>query len=176
MSELGEAPPGTHEISQEEYFTRLPEVDRDNLKTVNSLFKTIATEEGLEGGLVAVGGSITKPFPRKDIDIKVVFEGQNYDPKNKLQTYYDYSLKDYRNLETVVRKMAEKDQTIKIVEEIEPVVDEEYGNPNILRHDGGITIQRGNGTKIELIRDPRKGAIDEMFSGDRLPWVLLTAA
>lgn len=144
-------------IDKEDYFRRLSEVDSSNLVKIRHLFKQTMKESGLGGALFAVGGTLTKSFPRKDIDVIVVLEPDTHDPDPKtFSSHYRFALADFSVFRKIITEMISKDPQFKIRETIEPAIDEEFDSEEILKHEGSLTMETG-GIPIEFIRYPGRG-------------------
>lgn len=144
-----------HRVNRETYFARLQEIDRQNLQRLISAFEATMIKNGRRGALKAVGGTINRPLPRKDIDLTLRLIERENDPKREdFPDHLQYSLADYNIIRELTREIAAKDGNLEIVEETKPVIDEEYQSPSILKNDGSIKIKPKEGTPIEIIRRP----------------------
>lgn len=161
-------------IDREEYLKRLTTIDRGNLQTVGRLFSESATKKERTGTLFVVGGSITKPLPRKDIDIAVVFEKTPNDFSYKSGfTPYRRALEDFSVFRQVFEQLIIADPNFEIRTVIEPLIDEEFESESILKHDGSITLAcKKGGTPIEFIRIEERGA-DNFIKRSKEPFTLL---
>lgn len=145
----------TPEVDKQSYFERLTDIDRQNLQKLVAAFTKVLAEGGKEGTLKAVGGSINKPLPRKDIDLtlRLTDEGSGFTQADFLD-YYQYSLASFKTFRDLIKQATDQDADFTIEEETQPVMDEEFQNPSILKNDGSIKIKPKEGTPIEIIRKP----------------------
>lgn len=144
-----------NQVNIETYFARLPEIDKQNLQNIMIAFETVMRERGKRGVLKAVGGTIDKPLPRKDIDLTLRLAEGDSDPKrDDFPDYLQYSLANYNIILDIVREIVARNGNLEIGEEIEPAIDEEYQSPSILKNAGSIKINPREGTPIEIIRKP----------------------
>ncbi len=177
MAETDTTVPGTrekiaHQVDLETYFIRLPEVDKQNLQEIMTAFKAVMRKKGRKGVLKAVGGTINKPLPRKDIDLALRLAERDSDPKrDNFPDYFQYSLANYNIIRDLVREVVAMNGNLEIDEETEPAIDEEYQNPSILKNDGSIKIKPREGTPIEIIRKPTASSTIESE-----PFVILSEA
>ena len=170
-------------IEKDSYLSRLGELDRKNLERVTQLFEEVIRESGENAALLAVGGSLIKPMPRPDIDLIVVFDENPSAPKKEdFQNNHLFSLEDFKILQQVVEGIVNKDPEFELINSHEPEIDWEYGNPNILRHDGSILLSssKGTGTPFEFIRMPNRGNFKQLMTENspsrQRPYVLLADA
>lgn len=160
-------------MGKDEYLARLPDVDRKNILRIGELFEKAMKEIGREGALLAVGGTLTKPLPRKDIDILVVLEPGSSDPEqSKEATLYRRALAEFRILRGVIRTITREDPRFTIKKTIRPEIDELYGTESILKHDGSITVQPKAGVPIEFMRSPIRG-VAEVIRQRQEPYVTI---
>lgn len=162
------------QTDREKYLGRVFPVDRDNLQTLNKLFKEIMRDKRGEGNLFVVGGTITKPLPRKDIDIAVVFEPTSNDTIGETQsTPYRRALEDFKIFKDIIKEMIEKSGfKIKRIIITEPSFDEEFESESILKHDGSITVVPEIGTPLEFLRIERRGKVNFIRENKRTSVVI----
>lgn len=161
------------EVSKEEYFKRIPETEARDLERIGQLMAEGMRERQLEGAMFVVGGSITKPWPRKDIDALLIFEDNNHLPKlESYPTRYRYSMADFELLRGLVKEITTKDPQFEITDMIEPAIDEEFRSESILKHDGSITLKTENGTPIEIVRSDKRG-VPNFTPKAKEPYVIL---
>lgn len=125
-------------VEKQEYLESLSENDRENLGLLITIFLDYCHEKKLSGALLAVGGSVkpeTRGTRRKDIDLIPLVNGRD-------------SFDDFRALMEYLKTKAE----FNISKVIKPAMDEEFGNPRILKHTGSITLQADTGVPLEFIR------------------------
>lgn len=125
-------------VEKEEYFESLSDDDRQNLGLLITTFLDYCHEKKLSGALLAVGGSVkpeTRGTRRKDIDLIPLVNGRD-------------SFDDFRALMEYMRTKAE----FNIGKVVEPAMDEEFGNPRILKHTGSIRLKADVGVPLEFIR------------------------
>ena len=126
----------------------IPENESKNIRELFSALKKAGQEKGFKVETEVVGGVLSKPWPRKDID--ATFRVLGY--KGKGSTGLECAKDEFKNLSETVKRATEINQDFSIVKEMEPAMDEEFGSPNILKFDGSIQIRPKTGTIIELIR------------------------
>ncbi len=108
--------------------------------------------------LYLVGGALTKPWPRKDIDVAVVYERDPNGVSRENKSHYQFCSDDYQALLETVEKFLQSNKSWSIVNTIEPERDYEFGNQDsILRHDGSVVLQPNHGTPIELVHILSRG-------------------
>lgn len=165
------------QIDLETYLSKLPEVDKVNLKSLAKNFPEVMKKQKISGSLVTVGGSINKDWPRKDTDI-VFFRDKspNDIPKGNL-TEYKYALADFEVFKSIIKSIITDTTNLQIDENnsIEPLIDEEFGSESILRHDGGIVVKNnyGEGTPFEFIRMSKREGYRDGLIHEGLPFVVL---
>lgn len=163
----------TKEVNKSDLFSKLSEIDRRNMENLTSEFLTVAKEMGISGNLLVVGGIIDKPLPRKDIDMLAIFEGEGLPKQEDFSDYYSFSLKDFELLETVLRKITEKNPNFSIGEILKPSIDEEFQSPSILKFGGSVKINVKEGTMFEFIRESGRGLKSVTASIQDRPFVIL---
>ncbi|AKM79055.1 TPA: hypothetical protein DEQ95_00125 [Candidatus Beckwithbacteria bacterium] len=138
-------------VEREVYLESLSQSDRENLGLIMTAFLDYLDTENLTGELLVVGGSVvpeTRGTKRKDIDLVPLIDNQS-------------SFEDFEKLVTFFR---DKTEFMKI-KVIRPIIDEEFGDPEILRHDGSFILLPDEGTPFEFIRiDPTVDKGDRFFS------------
>ena len=143
------------EHDKTEYLARLPEVDRQNVERIIDLFPQVMHEQVRGGLLLAVGGTINKPLPRKDIDLVIAMRENPDDPKkDDYSDYYQYFLQKFRTFQRIIEAISIKDPRLQIIAVLDPAVDEEFQNPAILKFDGSVkmTNKERGGTLLEFLR------------------------
>lgn len=175
-NEIERVPPP---VTKEDFLTKLSDVDRANIEKVEELFQQALKEQDRTGALVVVGGILTKPQPRPDIDIAVILGDIGKDPtRDKYPTEISHALEDFKIFKAIIEVMISKDKSFEISNITEPFVDWEFGDPNLLRHEGSISIvsQKQGGTPLEFIRTSDRGDYrDILASGPKSrPYVLIT--
>lgn len=171
MDRIAEAPT----LSAEDYLKRLPIVDQKNLKKISRLFQEALIKDGRRGALVVVGGTIDKPFPRKDIDVLMILQQDPRDPKKGSDSEFDFAQKDFQIFKKLIRTMISNDLSLIVKEENEPAIDEEFNSPGILKHDGSIVLQGPDKSlPVELVRRSERGAYQEIFANDKRHFVVLS--
>ena len=123
-----------NELDRDSYLNRLSKKDSDNILRLSGLIQEYLNRNGLNGILFAVGGSLTKELPRKDIDLALVLEeNQSFPRRSDYPDEMSYASADFiKFLETI--KNAIRGQTnFSINEVVEPAIDEEFESPNILK-------------------------------------------
>lgn len=162
-------------LTREQYLARLPDIDRNNLERVIELFEEVTQEAGREVCLAAVGGTISEPLPRPDIDLVVVFPHLPTDPKREgFPDYYQFTMAQFTDFREFIGKLLEKDPRFQVMNVYEPEIDQEYGSPSILRHEGSIkVVDPGGGSTLEFMRRSYKSFFTQDV-GQKQPYVILT--
>ncbi|MDO8573759.1 MAG: hypothetical protein Q7R77_03345 [Candidatus Daviesbacteria bacterium] len=175
MDSLKDGEVQSPEARKEAYLSRLSQNDQDNLRKIGEQFKKVMQEEERKGVLVAVGGTVNKPLPRKDIDILVVLQPHQGDIQRGTSTELDFALKDFQTFRRLIENALNQDPQLQIKEVIEPAMDEEFGSPSILKTDGSIVVasKEEGGMPIEFIRISERGSYQEVAAGDKRPFVIL---
>ncbi|MBI2031124.1 MAG: hypothetical protein HYT08_00770 [Candidatus Levybacteria bacterium] len=154
-----------HEVPKEEFLHTLKPEDRDNISQLIKGFEAAMTDRDLNGALMVVGGIMNKLQPRKDIDILLIRQRREKDPqKLPFETQLDWATMDFRRFSNIVTSITVS-ANLRISSRIEPSIDEEFENPNILKSDGTITLisNSGRGLPMELIRDTT-GNVEQQIS------------
>ena len=159
-----------------EYLQRLSQEDRKNVMSITASFEEVMREKNKKGTLIAVGGSILKQLPRKDIDLVLVLAPTTQDlNRNDFASYHQYSIKDFQaTFKDLVINIVKRNPSFRITEEIEPTLDEEFQTDYILKTDGSITVSTRKGTPVEFIRYGEKVTLEELFERVTKPFVILT--
>ncbi len=127
-----------------ERFTSAGETDdRTNIETLIQRFEDVTDEQGITGNIYAVGGTLKKNLPRKDIDLLITAEkiGSAIPPTG---------LERFGILKELVGKMVNGTK-IRIQETQEPVPHPEYGHLGAMQRDGVIKLTPEKGVPIEII-------------------------
>lgn len=125
----------------------IPENEKSNIERFFRALKKAGQESGYDVETEVVGGTLSKPWPRKDIDV-IVKTGKRGEGITELERAKD----EFGTLSDLVKMAVKIDIGFKIDEEIEPAMDEEFGSPGILKFNGVIRVKPEKGTLIELIR------------------------
>ncbi|RJQ38923.1 hypothetical protein C4559_00200 [Candidatus Microgenomates bacterium] len=133
-------PPAT----KDSFLSRLSPKDRTNLTRVIDNLKETMEIEKIKGSFYAVGGSVTKPGDRKDIDIVWILETPQTEG-----TAYDRATQKFEQYKKIAEKALKKNGID--YEEIHPAIDEEFQSPSILKTEGIITVKNSEGKPIDLI-------------------------
>lgn len=171
-----ESSPG--QMDRESFLAHISEIDRANLLKLGSSFTKVLQQKGRRGALVVVGGILTKPLPRRDIDILLILDRAPNDlGRDNFSNQLEYAKADFVIFRDIANKIAFQSPNFVVGNEIEPFVDPEYNNPNILNHDGSTTLIYTNkqGTPIELIRMDKRGSLKEVLAKDSRPYLVLTS-
>ncbi|MBI4080359.1 MAG: hypothetical protein HY430_01160 [Candidatus Levybacteria bacterium] len=156
------------EIAKDAFLKRLPEAERTALDETASTLASTLLGQNRRGAIVAVGGSLRKPWPRKDIDLVLVREDHTGNPHS-----VDYSREDFHVLRSVAEEAARQNPDIAITETLEPQPDEEFGGL-FLRFDGKVTLQhRASSVPFEVIRSADKN-LEEFIENRRSLYVILS--
>lgn len=161
-------------IPKEAYLSRLSETDRNNLLEIGKQFKQVMENEGRKGAIIAVGGSLNKPLPRKDIDVLLVLQPSPTDVVQGNSTELDFALNDFQTFKHIIEEILTLNPSLQIKEIIEPTMDEEFNSPSILKTDGSITVinKIQNAMPVEFIRMRERGKYQEI-TAQNLPFVTL---
>lgn len=163
-----------HEIPKEEFLQTLNQEDRDNISQLIKGFEAAMKGRDLNGALIVVGGIMNKPQPRKDIDILLIRERREKDSqKPPFEAQLEWATMDFRRFSSVVSSITVS-ANLRISSIIEPSIDEEFENPNILKNDGTTTLisNSGRGLPIELIRDTA-GNVEQQIAKQKEPFCVL---
>lgn len=153
-SQESETPPLEH--SKTEYLARLSEVDRQNIEKIVELFPQVMSEQGRAGSLLAVGGTISKPLPRKDIDLIILMQKNPDGPKkDDYPDYYQYFVAKFRIFQKVLEGIVAKAPSLQITAVLDPQIDGVFQSPGILHFDGSVkmTNSKTGGTPLEFLRE-----------------------
>lgn len=162
----------TEEIKKEDLFLRLSEQDKRNLQKLSTDFQEVAKKNNLKVHLLVVGGILEKLHPRKDIDVIVVFEQENFPKQEAYKNFHIYSLAAFKYLERVLKETVKDNPNTKIGDIVPPSIDEEFGSPAILKHDWSIKLIIRNGTPIDVIREPQVG-LENVVASREKPFTIL---
>jgi hypothetical protein len=137
------------EMDKNIFLNKLSEPDRTNIVAFQNCFENILKKKGQKGMILVVGGILSKQLPRKDIDIRVIFEsdGREQDYKNSLE-HADEKFEKLKELSTELTKYIPELKSTKMVS---PTMDHEFENPSILQHEGSVTLEKPGATPIELL-------------------------
>ena len=165
--------PNPEEINREDFMTRLTEPDRSNITRLISTFRKTMGERQQKGGVMAVGGIIEKPPPRKDIDLRVVVEtGRTREDHN---SQYELAMDKFRALQDIASQIILEDQGMRITDVDEPTIDEEFQSSAILKCEGTIKIEKDGTTPIELLNS-LASTFEEEAKRQVRPFVILAKA
>jgi hypothetical protein len=126
---------------------QIPEDEKGNIERLFSALKRAGQESGCDIETEVVGGTLNKPWPRKDIDVTV-----KTGKKVKGETELERAKDGFKTLSRIVKKATKIDKYFTVSKVIEPAMDEEFDSPDILKFDGVIQVEPKIGTRIELIR------------------------
>lgn len=141
------------QIDKETYLSRLPDADRENLRMISQLFEEEMRSRGTKGVLLAVGGTLTKPLPRKDIDLAIGLEETKDFRHDRFENDLQFIREQFNFMEQIMRAIAER-VGFDVKETVEPSLDEEFQSPNILKHMGKITIGKEGSVPIDIVIEP----------------------
>lgn len=127
----------------------IPDIEKNNLRELFSLLNRYATDTNQTFDIKVVGGVIKKEWPRKDID--VIFS--NKDIENTPIQYYEKVVGSYKSLEKAIDEAVLPSGRYTLGDKMFPAIDEEFGDPNILKHNGSVVVVPAHGTKIEIINN-----------------------
>ena len=144
----GDLPGQQLEMKAVQYMDKLSPTDRNNMTRLTGSIIEILSEQGLHGAILGVGGVLTKPAPRKDIDY-VVMLNMNEEPRTM---QYDIATKRMDILTPVVKRIEEESKGFFLISEIvEPRIDHMHEDLGLTFDDGDIQIHPMDGTLIDLI-------------------------
>jgi hypothetical protein len=144
----GDLPGLQIEMKPDQFIDKLSPTDRTNMTLpTDSLIKRLSGQ-GMHGAIIGVGGVLTKPAPRKDIDCVVMLHIPRSDG-----TDFDKAVRCLDLLASSVRKdMESSSNRFQIKAVLPPTLDRDYGQEfGILTDAGVIQIQPQDGTPIDLI-------------------------
>lgn len=176
MDQLLEVEKPQLQVDLETYLSKIPEADKNHLESLANNFRELMKEQGRSGSLVIVGGSITKPWPRKDIDILLLRNQSPLDIPRGNRTIYKYTLAEYEELKNIIEKITTNtDLKIDNEHSVEPLIDEEFGSETILRHNGNIVIKSdtNKGIPIEFVNLSKRGSYHDDLIEEGKPFVVL---
>ena len=159
------------ETPREEALARMPEKDRENLVRITQAFTPVMQERHLRGALVLVGGALTKPFPRKDIDVRMIIDTGEI-PED-LGDEYSLALKKYQTTKSILGDMAKRVQRVVVKEAVGPQV--LHDHPNQLEHEGTLIVEAEGATPIEFM-NTLSGNVQEFVSNQTGEFSFLATA
>lgn len=160
----GDRLPQTLERDATAFFQNLHPVDQTNIAALTGALSETAVHRGLHGAIIGVGGVLTKPAPRKDIDCVVLF----YDTLGPL---YNDAVKVFKTFEALVHQVS-KHGGFKVVNTLAPEENIEMGIPGMTRKDGNIELKPREGIAIDLIPRHTNG-LDHFKSREHEPYAVL---
>lgn len=160
----------THEVLSKMLYSKLTEQDRQNLADISEKFRSKLASEGLQGGLLVVGGILEKQLPRKDIDVRAVLE--TGDKRDNYPTYLEYAENKFKRLQVILSAIADEIPGTRIAETLEPTMDEEFQNPSVLKHEGTIKMGREGTTPVEFL-NTIDGTMRSEIARQTRPYVIL---
>lgn len=168
------------QMEKEEYLAKLPSFDQVNVRRITELFGELLREEARGGYLLAVGGTLTKPLPRPDIDLVAILQDKPSDPKqDDYEDGGDFTAANFKILENLVNRLVKKNPSFQISQIKEPRKKMWVGNVQKVfqyGHDGSIIVtNREGGAPIEFMRRTPKDSYKEFASQERWPYVLLAS-
>ncbi len=144
----GDLPGVQIEMKANQFIDKLSTTDRNNLVNLTGSLTKNLLEQGFHGAIVGVGGVLTKPAPRKDIDL-VVMLNMNDEPSD---TQYSTSTKRMDVLVPVVKRIEEESKGFfRVSEVVEPKINHDFEALGLTIDDGDIQIQPKDGTLIDVI-------------------------
>lgn len=163
-------------LDKEQYLARLPDIDQSNLRSLIQIFEEVCQETQRGMSLVAVGGTISKPMPRHDIDLLIIFQKLPSDlDSRQYSNYFEFYKVRFKTLEDFIRGAVTKDSKFQVTDIIYPALDEEYQSPSILKHGGSMTlINQDGGMPLEFIHMTDLGSPQEVMANEKRPFVILT--
>lgn len=165
----GDLPRLQIEMKADQFINKLSSTDRNNLTRLTGSLTKILLGQGLHGAIIGVGGVLTKPAPRKDIDC-VIMLNMNRDPSG---TQYDIAIRRMRILEPVARRIEEVSEGFfKISKIVEPRRDHMHEELGLTLDDGVIQIQPQDGILIDLIPRSERN-IEEYIKRQSEPFAVL---
>jgi hypothetical protein len=156
-----------YEINKEYYLNKFPREDVVNLMHLTNNILRELTKQSKRSVIMAVGGTINKPLPRKDIDL-IILLGRDRDSG---LTPYKETCQNYLALQRIIQG-AIADGYFRVTEQIPPAIDEEFGSESILKFTGVMIIQAvSGGTPIEIINE--QAGLDSFRTEETSPFVVL---
>jgi hypothetical protein len=148
-------------LKAEAYLNRLEEAglgkDAANVRSVVKSFNNVCLIQNRKAQLYAIGGTVSEPLPRKDIDLKITFEKEETGSDERYS--YEESLEHFRkDFKPLVDQIAQE-SGIEIDQTQEPVEEEDL--PGILRSEGWVTL-RPQGTPIQILSNFQPGEISQL--------------
>lgn len=128
----------------------IPDKEKENIDDLTKLLNKTATELKYNITTEVVGGVLTKEWPRKDIDILV-----NIQNSVKYQKMSDQVGESFKILGKIVNTALRGNSRFKIDHSINPYEDPEFGNAEMIIHNGSILVVPSEGVPIELINNPK---------------------
>lgn len=159
------------ETPREEALAGIPEKDRENLVRITQAFTPVMQERNMKGALVLVGGALTKPFPRKDIDVRMIIETE--EKQEDLEDTYTLAVKKYQTTKSILEDMAKRAKGFVVKEAVEPQI--LHDQPNSIKHEGTLVVQVEGATPIEFM-NTLSGNVQEFVSSQTSKFSVLVAA
>jgi coenzyme F420-reducing hydrogenase alpha subunit len=155
--------PGTQiEMKAEQFTDKLSPTDRNNVIRLTGSIIDLLAGQGHHGAIIGVGGVLTKPAPRKDIDL-VAMMNMNWE---RADTQYDAATRNMNILTPIVRDIeTESEGFFRIEKIVEPRIDHMHEELGITLDDGDIQIQPRDGTLIDVV--PRTSSTVAEFIKDQ---------
>ncbi len=149
-------------------FTAAGETEnKSNIENLIQRFRFLVQEQGRTGMLHAVGGTVNKPLPRKDIDVLVTLNAKDDIPQIPTEDLYEKAERKFNSFQAFINDMV-INSGFEIEKVTPPAPDNDY--PNVPKNDGSITIKKGAGVPIELIVNPEENILTE----PNYPAIMLT--
>lgn len=160
--------PQQPEVNKGTFLDKLQPADRKNLTDVGQAFKETMKEMKLRGALLVVGGILSKPHPRPDIDIVLLLGDVNV-AHDKKETDLIRSNRSFEITRKVISGILDKNPTFSEEYSYEPEIDPEFDSENILRNQGRIKIKPATGTPLEFVNLSMGGTVAQHFHNQREP-------
>ncbi|OGG35541.1 hypothetical protein A2363_03375 [Candidatus Gottesmanbacteria bacterium RIFOXYB1_FULL_47_11] len=140
----GDLPPLKLEMNPSMFYEKLSGIDKQNVQELVHQFGVSATALDLHGAVIGIGGTLTKPAPRKDADLIVLL----YD---SLGRQYHDAVKVFSRFQELVTKAVQLGSGLAIEEINPPKRDHMYEEHGLTLDDGHILVRPKNGIIIDLI-------------------------
>lgn len=162
--------PGTQIEMRAEHFTdKLGPTDRSNVIQLTGSIIDALERQGLHGAIIGVGGVLTKPAPRKDIDC-IIMMNMTWE---RGHTQYDVATRNMNILTPIVKDIeTESEGFFRIEKIVETRIDHMHEELGITLDDGDIQIQPRDGVLIDII--PRTSStLAEFIKNQTDPFAVL---
>lgn len=168
----------TLQIDNETYYSQMPPEQKQFSEDFIKGFTKVLEKNEIVGAVLGVGGlAKSRPWPRKDQDLLVIFPPHIGPDRKNNQTEIEFAQTDYQFLLNLVKEVVDNNPNIKVNVDgsIEPFIDEEFNSPNLLRHQGTIQIQSDHApAPIDIIRCDKHETLEEFVQTNKEPFSVLS--